>query len=419
MADHGQVINQRTYFVSVGPDGKQVVTDTPPANGSEGFLGIGAKPNTPAVQYHEATYEDGTKMLSHFDAASGDWKQDSVEVDRGVQSQYNRDHPAAKAPADENKPPDIHTNPDGSQDIWNPTTRQYEPYKPAKQAAAKGPDLQTFPDGSQGHWDPAAKGGQGDWVIDFTKPQGPTQAESKPGTVPGLGNAPAERPGQLTNLDLVYAQANQFIAGVNAETNLSPQQRQAKIQAYLDGTVKPAAEQATREANAYAQQQQQRQQETAARAGRTEDRQTSTAERQTADQEATQRLNEQKFSYDRGQDAVSNALKLLQYQVDPSFSPALAGVYNRIMPGAFQPNAFQTALPDIDAIAQAHIGPLLDMHASPVTGPTAQGAAALTAAQPGQVPGQPQPDPLANVPITPRAPYPQPGGTGIVGRFGQ
>src|SRR5436190_777005 len=134
MADHGQVINQRTYFVSVGPDGKQVVTDTPPANGSEGYLGIGAKPNTPA-----------------------------------------------------------------------------------KQAAAKGPDLQTFPDGSQGHWDPAAKGGQGDWVIDFTKPQGPTQAESKPGTVPGLGNAPAERPGQLTNLDLVYAQANQFIAGVNAE----------------------------------------------------------------------------------------------------------------------------------------------------------------------------------------------------------
>jgi hypothetical protein len=289
-------------------------------------------------------------------------------------------------------------------------------------AASKAPETKTFPDGTERQWDPAKK----DWVIIATKPQGPTQAESKPGAVPGLGNAPAERPGQLTNLDLVYAQANQFIAGVNADTNLNPTQRQAMIQAYLDGTVKPAADAATREANAYQQAQQQRQtqadaraQEAAARAGRTEERQSTTAERQAATAEGTLDLARQKASYDRGQDAVSNALKLLQYQVDPSFGPSLAGVYNRIMPGAFQPNAFTTQLPDIDAIAQAHVGPLLDMHASPVTGPSTQAGPAVPAGYPPAAPVQPPADPLAGVPITPRAPYPQPGGTGIVGRFGQ
>jgi hypothetical protein len=204
---------------------------------------------------------------------------------------------------------------------------------------------------------------------------------------------------------------------------ITPEQRTQKWNSYYTATVAPALEAANREAVAEAERQRRRQtqadtiaQQAAARAGRTEERQSTTAERTAKTAEDRLALDTQKASYDRGQDAVSNALKLLQYQVDPSFSPALAGIYNRIMPGAFQPNAFQTALPDLDAIAQAHIGPLLDMHASPVTGPTAQGAAALTAAQP---PGQAPPDPLANVPITPRAPYPQPGGTGVVGRFGQ
>lgn len=114
-------------------------------------------------------------------------------------------------------------------------------------------------------------------------------------------------------------------------------------------------------------------------------------------EQTRQREADRAFAYTAGQDAVANRLKLLPYEVDPSFGPSLAGIYNRIMPGAFQPGAFTTQLPDLDALAQRHIGPLLDLHASPVTGPSAQAAAAQVAQ-----PGQPATDPLANVPITPR-----------------
>lgn len=317
--------------------------------------------------------------------------------------------------------------------------------------STKAPETKTFPDGSERQWDPAKK----DWVIIATKPQGPAEAKApdihtnpdgsqsvfnpatgkyepyapaKPaGPAPGVAAIPGERPGQTTDLAAVKSQAQMTWDALTADVQagrITADQRQQKWTSYYTATVAPALEAANREAVAEADRQRQRQQQAdtiaqqaAARASRTEDRQSTTAERQTRVAEDRLALDRETAGYNRGQDAVSNALKMLQYQVDPSFSPSLAGIYNRIIPGAFQPGAFQTALPDIDAIAQAHVGPLLDMHASAVTGPNTQSGPAVP---PGYPPSAPvQPNPMANVPITPRAPYPQPGGTGIVGRFGQ
>lgn len=294
------------------------------------------------------TFPDGTER--QWDPAKRDWVIIATKP---------------QGPA-EAKAPDIHTNPDGSQSVFNPATGKYEPYAPAKPAAA--------------------------------------------GPAPGTEAIPsAARPGQTTDLGAVKSQAQMTWDGLTADVQagrITPDQRTQKWTSYYTAVVAPALESANREAVAESQRQQQRQtqadalaQQTAARQNRTEDRQSTTAERQTKVAEDRLALDTQKAGYDRGQDAVSNALKLLQYQVDPSFSPSLAGVYNRIMPGAFAPGAFQTALPDLDALAQAHVGPLLDMHASPVTGPSAQ------AAQVAQ-PGQPATDPLANVPITPRPSVP-------------
>jgi len=154
------------------------------------------------------------------------------------------------------------------------------------------------------------------------------------------------------------------------------------------------------------------------RQNRSEDRLATAQDRQAAVAEDRLSLDKEKASYERGQDAVSNALKLLQYQVDPSFGPDLAGVYNRIIPGAFQPGSFTTQAPDLDAIAAAHVGPILDLHNAPVAQPGTQGVAA--AAPPAVPPGYgprtaPPPMPPAQGPL----PYQQPGATGYANRFGQ
>lgn len=284
-------------------------------------------------------------------------------------------------------------------------------------ADAKAPETKTFPDGTERQWDPAKK----DWVIIATKQQGPTQsaeaptvrtlpdgsqvqwnpstaawepfARAKPeaaGTAPGTeAISAAIRPGQTTDLAAVKSQAQMTWDTLTADVaagRITPEQRQAKWSSYYTATVQPALEQANREAVAEAQRQQQRQteqdqraRETAARQDRTEERQSTTAERQTKVAEDRLALDTEKASYDRGQDAVSNALKLLQYQVDPSFGPSLAGVYNRIIPGAFQPGSFTTQAPDLDAIAAAHIGPILDMHNTPAAQPGTQGVASAGA----------------------------------------
>jgi hypothetical protein len=376
--------------------------------GTDKFNRPGKVPNpTPTYRY---IFNDGTTLEARSQAG-GDIQitnPGTAENKAGVQD-----------PTDPNKAPETKTFPDGTERQWDPAKRDWViiATKPQGPAEATPPDIHTNPDGSQSVFNPA------------TGKYEP-YANAKPaaaGPAPGTEAIPsADRPGQTTDLAAVKSQAQMTWDSLTADVQagrITPEQRTQKWSSYYTATVAPALEAANREAVAEAERQRRRQtqadtiaQQAAARAGRTEERQSTTAERTAKTAEDRLALDTQKASYDRGQDAVSNALKLLQYQVDPSFSPALAGIYNRIMPGAFQPNAFQTALPDLDAIAQAHIGPLLDMHASPVTGPTAQGAAALTAAQP---PGQAPPDPLANVPITPRAPYPQPGGTGVVGRFGQ
>ena len=349
---------------------------------------------------------------------------------------------------------DAITQPGGDVQIVNPGTALN---KSAVGADGKAPETKTFPDGSERQWDPSANGGKGDWVIIATKPQGPKEDENKPveiggqlvqrqpdgsykpvytapsaknpdAALPGLGNAPAARPGQTTDLDLVYAQGDQFLASLNndvAAGRITPQERAAKWDTYKRTVIEPAHAQAQAEAKAEMDRQAQRQRDADARAARTEERQNrsedrlaTAQDRQAAVAEDRLSLDKEKASYERGQDAVSNALKLLQYQVDPSFGPDLAGVYNRIIPGAFQPGSFTTQAPDLDAIAAAHVGPILDLHNAPVAQPGTQGVAA--AAPPAVPPGYgprtaPPPMPPAQGPL----PYQQPGATGYANRFGQ
>src|SRR5262245_66196632 len=76
MADHGQLINSRTYWTWINPaTGKPASGANPPVGGSSGATiagiqtGIGASPAPAATQYHEYTYADGTKVLSRVDPA--------------------------------------------------------------------------------------------------------------------------------------------------------------------------------------------------------------------------------------------------------------------------------------------------------------------------------------------------------------
>lgn len=109
MPDHGQLINTRRYYVWTDEKGEQKTTDTPPTGGNTGLLGtgIGGKANPPSVEYEERTYEDGTKVLSHWDAASTQWKQDSVEVDPGLAAQSRAQAADVKSAARETAQTDV------------------------------------------------------------------------------------------------------------------------------------------------------------------------------------------------------------------------------------------------------------------------------------------------------------------------
>lgn len=362
----------------------------------QGLPVVGGAPK-PATKVTESMTEDG-EYVQTIDGPDGQPQEIGRGVDKARLDLYKARQEAGKQPKADDRY-EYRNGPNG------------ELLKIDKQTGAVTVEMSKSQGPQQDENKPVEVGGQ----LVQKQPDGSYKPVYTPATKPAAGNAPAlnlpaTRPGQLTDLSLVESQANQFIAGVNADTTLTPQQRQAKISTYLDTVVKPAAEQATKEANDYALQQQQRQRDADARAAAAVARQDTTAERQTRTAEAAQRLNEEKFSYERGQDAVSNRLKLLEREVDPSFGPDLAGIYNRIIPGAFQPGSFTTQAPDLDAIAAAHVGPILDLHNAPVAQPGAQGVASAGVAAPAVPPA-----------FGPRTapPYPQPGGTGMVGRFGQ
>jgi hypothetical protein len=370
VADHGQLINSRTYWTAgVDAKGKPIVVDTPPA-GKQTPFGIGAGAAPASTQYQEQTYEDGTKILSHWDANQDQWVQDSVDVDRGLQSQYNQGQKGAQP----DSTPKTVTTADGRVLQYEPKTDSWKEVGPPKE---KAPDKPVEVGGSLVEKQP-----------DGTyKPVYTPQAKPTAGTAPAL-NLPATRPGQMTDLSLVEAQANQFIAGVNADTSLNPQQRQAKITTYLETTVKPAAEQATREANAYAQQQQQRQQqadqraqEATQRAQQTADRQTSTAERSAAvaernaaTAEGSLALNQRKFGYDAGQDAVKQAMDLIPNSVGSTFGSEFAAGLGTLAGGGgpinVSPSSITFNAPDFEALRNYHVDQALaSLRGTASTGP--------------------------------------------------
>lgn len=298
---------------------------------------------------------------------------------------------------------------DGSFEILDDPKGLVKSADPQTADPTKAPTTKTFPDGTERQWDPAKQ----DWVIIATKTQGPEPEKPKPEAgLPGLGSAPGARPGQTTDLSLVYAQGNQYLAQLNndvAAGRLPPEERARRWAAYNAANIQPARAQADAEVRAEAEKQARRQAQADARAERSSDlaegregRAISTAERTARTDEERLGLEREKFARDRANDAVKRTTDLLPYMVDPSFGPSLAGVYNRVLPGAFQPGAFSFDAPDLDAIAAQHVDPLLQMHSASV--------APRAAVVPGQPPAAaPATDPLAGVPYVPQARPSMPG----------
>ena len=86
-------------------------------------------------------------------------------------------------------------------------------------------------------------------------------------------------------------------------------------------------------------------------------------------QTATDRANEirqAELEQSVRSNAQTQALGLAKMQVDPSFSPSLAGIYNKIIPGAFQPGAFNVNLPNLDAVADAAVKRAVALHQTTV-----------------------------------------------------
>lgn len=291
---------------------------------------------------------------------------------------------------------------DGAMQIVDPGTALNKTGVAATEPGAKAPETKAFPDGTERQWDPERR----DWVIIATKPQGPEPNKPEAGTLPGV-NLGARRPGQKVDLALVEQQANAYIASLNADKSLTPEQRNQRLQAYVAANVKPQVDQATAEANAEQARLTQRQQEQdqqardqAVRQGRQEDRLTATADRQsrTAEQQAqtaernartaedTLAFNRQKSEYDAGQDAVSNAMKLLPYQVGPTFGAEFSSALNTLGSGggpvSFTPSGVTFQAPDYAAIAEAAAQRAHALYSVPVAGATQGVASAPVQAPP-------------------------------------
>src|SRR5262245_5442341 len=329
MADHGNLINSRTYW-QTGTDarGRPIISDTPPGGPSRPLGGLipGISPAPASTQYQEQAYEDGTKVVSRWDPAQDQWVQESVAVDPQIRAQHQATQP--------------------------------------KPGAA--PTVRTFPDGSLRRWDPAAKDGQGDWVVEQAKPATATaptvhtladgsQVQWNPTTqqwtpMPGAKTTrtiTAPELGSTVELNALEDEAQQFIDGLYADASLTDAERSRRYQAWRQTVFNPKVQRAIDEAKARAAAVEQRAQETAARQARGEERLQTTAERQAQTEADRLALEQQKYVYGAGQDAVSNALKLLPYAAGPTFASDLAGAYNTILGasgwrsgGSFSPGAF-------------------------------------------------------------------------------
>jgi hypothetical protein len=175
----------------------------------------------------------------------------------------------------------------------------------------------------------------------------PNYQGPKPATVPKGAEItiPARRPGQTTDLATVKNEADAYLANLNAQLanrTITAAEYGRLWDSYYQTTVKPKIDAANAEANAEAARQAQRQAEADRRTAAREDRATT--------------LGELEFGRRAGQDAVSNALALLHYQVSPTFLREFAAGLGTLSSGgghvAFSPEAFQIQLPDLNALAE-------------------------------------------------------------------
>src|SRR5262245_61206700 len=265
MADHGQLINSRTYWAWTGADGKPAYGDTPPGGPSRPF-GIGSSAPA-ATQYQEQTYEDGTKVLSRFDPAQGEhgaWVQESIEVDPQIRAQHQAGKTeaaaAAKDQAAADKPIEVGgklVKPDGKGGyvtVWDGT----DPNAGPKPVEIGGRLVQ--PDGKGGYtgvWEPpAAAPKQEDVLTPVARPGAP-------------------RPGQRTDLASVIDAANQYqqqLWNQYKAKQITIDQLNQQWNAYYQNTVLPAQQRATQEANDYAATQAQRSHDADVRAQTATDR---------------------------------------------------------------------------------------------------------------------------------------------------
>jgi hypothetical protein len=340
MADHGQLINSRTYWTYTGPDGKQAVSDTPPG-GSPGVLGtgIGGSAAPKSTQYQEQTYEDGTTVLSRWDPDATQWTQESVTVDPGLRGQ-KKDADAAQAAATK-----------AGQET--PTAAETARHNNATEAQAANTASRA----------------------DRREQQQITAAEAQQrATALREERANAVATGRLT-LDAANAEYDRRYKD-EVETPLKRSAEQRAVEA-----AKRAEDQARFEREKFQQEQ-------------VSSREKETTRRQEA---------EAKFSYDAGQDAVSQAMKLLPYRVGPTFGAEFSQALNTLGNGGgavnFTPGAVTFDAPDYASIAEqaaqrAHA--LFNLPAPAAPGMPAAPAAPAPVAAPG-VPVAPP----TGLPVTP------------------
>lgn len=383
MADHGKIINNRTYWTWTDAKGKTVSGATPPAV-SSGILGtgVGAGTNT-ATQYHEATYEDGTKVLSHFDPDAAEWRQDDVSVEPGIAAQYNRDNP--KPAAGTSRTADQQRKDKADADKAEIEARNAGAAKPEKPATVSTNTTEPY--------------------IVTRQPDGSLKQEPNPnyvkpttkGTIPDAA-VPARRPGQKTDLTVVHQGYLNYRAQLAADAEKSGDWSGAakKAQDYYDANVKPQIEQANREAVDY-------ENETRARQKRSEDLSNRREDRLVGSEEERNAQARLKLYQGAEDDAVTQAYKNASNTVDPGFGERAAAQLNSYAGPGFnaRPEDFVYRMPDEEAVrakARERVSALM-AYASAI--PPVGGA---PPAQPVQAAPPVQPPPIP--PYTPQMPGP-------------
>lgn len=288
--------------------------------------------------------------------------------------------------------PTYRTFPDGSLRHQDPRTGEWiiDATKPQGPTVPEAPELVTLPDGSKAQWNPA----KGDWDVKFTKPAAVPKG-------PEI-TVPARRPGQTTDLTSVKNEADAYVRNLDAQLaagTIKADEYGRLWDSYYQTNVKPKIEQANQEANAEAARLAQRQTEADRRAGAREDRATS--------------LGEAEFGQQAGRNAVADALALLPYQVSPTFLREFAAGLGTLSSGGghvqFSPEAFQIQLPDLNALADQGAQRAAAMYRGTAGVPfTPQGAPPVAAALPPGAPPAAAPaappavaQALAGVPMLP------------------